>query len=42
MFYVYVVHSERDLDLYIGYSIDLRRRLTEHKEGASQALAPSR
>ena len=37
MFYVYVLHSKRDLGLYIGYSTDLRRRLTEHKEGESQA-----
>ena len=37
MFYVYVLHSVRDSGLYIGYSTDLRRRLAEHKEGASRA-----
>ncbi|PYI80868.1 MAG: hypothetical protein DMF05_04890 [Verrucomicrobia bacterium] len=25
--------------MYIGYSTDLRRRLTEHKEGASQTTS---
>ncbi len=39
MFYVYVLHSEMDQGLYIGYSADLRRRLTEHREG--QAFATS-
>jgi putative endonuclease len=39
MFYVYVLHSERDSGLYIGYSTDLRRRLREHKEGASRATS---
>jgi putative endonuclease len=37
MFYVHVLHSTRDLGLYIGFSTDLRRRLSEHKNGASQA-----
>ena len=37
MSYVYVLHSTRDLGLYIGFSTDLRRRLSEHKNGASQA-----
>jgi predicted GIY-YIG superfamily endonuclease len=39
MFYVYVLHSEKDSGLYIGYSADLRRRLAQHKEGASQATS---
>ncbi len=37
MFYVYVLHSTRDWGLYIGYSTGLRRRLSEHKDGASRA-----
>jgi len=37
VFYLYVLHSERDSGLYIGFSTDLRRRLSEHKAGASQA-----
>jgi len=39
MFYVYLLHSETDSGLYIGYSTDLRRRLAQHKEGASQATS---
>jgi putative endonuclease len=37
MFYVYVLHSITDHGLYIGYSTDLKRRLSEHKQGASAA-----
>jgi putative endonuclease len=39
MFYVYLLHSESDSGLDIGYSADLRRRLGQHKEGASQATS---
>jgi putative endonuclease len=37
MFYVYVLHSLEDHGLYIGFSTDLRRRIAEHKHGASFA-----
>jgi putative endonuclease len=37
MFYVYVLHSLADNGFYIGYTTDLRRRLSEHKHGASFA-----
>lgn len=37
MHYVYVLYSESDRGLYIGYSTDLRRRLKQHDAG----LAPS-
>jgi putative endonuclease len=37
MFYVYVLHSIADRGLYIGYSADLKNRLSEHKRGASRA-----
>ncbi len=33
MFYVYVLQSDSDDGLYIGFSSDLRRRLAEHKKG---------
>jgi putative endonuclease len=36
-FYVYLLHSVSDEGLYIGYSADLKRRLSEHKKGASFA-----
>jgi putative endonuclease len=39
MFYVYVLHSETDLGLYIGYSTDLRRRLEEHRQGLAFATS---
>lgn len=39
MHYVYVLQSESDWGLYIGYSGDLRRRLAEHKAGAAVATA---
>ena len=39
MFYVYVLRSESDSGLYIGYSSDLRRRLAAHKQGAAQATS---
>ena len=37
MFYVYLLHSISDRGFYIGYSSDLRKRLAEHKRGASFA-----
>ena len=37
MFYVYLLHSAKDNGFYIGYSTDLKRRLSEHRRGASFA-----
>jgi putative endonuclease len=39
MFYVYILHSESDRGLYIGFSTDLRRRLKEHREGKAFATS---
>ena len=39
MFYVYVLQSQSDEGLYIGFSTDLRRRLKDHKEGKSFATS---
>lgn len=33
MYYVYVLLSKKDYQLYIGYSPDLRQRLTKHHNG---------
>ncbi len=33
MFYTYVLRSEKDGNLYIGWTKDLRNRLKEHKGG---------
>lgn len=32
MFYVYILQSEKDKGLYIGYSPDLRKRLIKHNK----------
>ncbi|OGZ09535.1 MAG: excinuclease ABC subunit C [Candidatus Lloydbacteria bacterium RIFCSPHIGHO2_02_FULL_51_22] len=37
MYYVYILHSEKDRGLYIGYTSDLKRRITEHKKGLTEA-----
>ena len=37
MFYVYVLKSQKDEDLYIGSTNDLKRRFREHQEGKSFA-----
>ena len=39
MHYVYVLYSESDHGLYIGYSGNLRRRLKEHQAGFSVATS---
>ena len=35
LFYIYVLESLQDGERYIGYTIDLNRRLKEHKLGKS-------
>jgi putative endonuclease len=35
MFYVYVLNSFKDTQLYIGYTRDLKRRIEEHNNGKS-------
>ena len=39
MFYIFVLQSESDDGLYIGFSTDLRRRIKEHKEGRAFATS---
>jgi putative endonuclease len=39
MFYVYVLHSDKDEGLYIGYTGNLRKRLAEHNAGAAFATS---
>ena len=36
MFYMYILKSEKDQDLYIGVTKDLKQRIEEHNNG----LAP--
>ncbi len=33
MFYNYVLQSEKNKSLYVGYTPDLRKRLKEHNQG---------
>jgi len=37
MFYVYVLKSQKDDKLYIGFTNDLKRRLNDHNTGLSQS-----
>ena len=37
MFYVYILQSQKDKQLYIGYSTDLKRRIAEHNRGESKS-----
>jgi putative endonuclease len=39
VFYAYILQSESDDGLYIGFSTDLRRRLKEHQQGKSFATS---
>jgi len=39
MFYVYVLKSEKDNKLYIGYTNDLKRRIEEHNKGRNFSTA---
>ena len=39
---VYVLFSEADGKLYIGYTTNLKQRLTDHFNGRNQATAPRR
>jgi putative endonuclease len=39
---VYILYSLKDHKLYIGYTTNLERRLTEHFQGRSKSTAPRR
>ena len=41
-YYVYILQSEKDKSLYIGYTADLKKRLREHNNGESSATKPFR
>ena len=42
MFYVYVLQSQKDQSLYIGYTTNLKRRFARHNSGLSLATRPKR
>ncbi|MBX4201119.1 GIY-YIG nuclease family protein [Candidatus Parcubacteria bacterium] len=40
MHYTYVLQSEKNQSLYIGYTTDLKRRLLEHNNGNNISTKP--
>ncbi|MDD5071606.1 MAG: GIY-YIG nuclease family protein [Patescibacteria group bacterium] len=42
MYYVYILFSQKDRKLYIGYTNNLRRRMLEHRNGMSLATSNRR
>jgi len=42
MYFVYILQSEKDGRLYIGFTDDIKRRPREHNEGKSLATRPFR
>ena len=40
MWFVYVLRSRRDKDLYIGSTNDIQRRLAEHNSGMVESTKP--
>ena len=41
-YYTYILESEKNHSLYIGYTSDLRKRFLQHNNGESQATKPFR
>ena len=39
MYYVYILRSQRDGKLYTGFSVDLKRRIQEHKQKKTHTTA---
>ena len=37
MYYVYILQSKKDSNLYTGYTDDLKRRFAEHSSGKARA-----
>ncbi len=42
MYYVYILKSKKNKNLYIGYTIDLKKRLAEHNNGNNISTKPFR
>ena len=38
MYYVYVLKSEKDYNLYIGYTSDLKNRIKDHNQGKTKSI----
>jgi putative endonuclease len=39
-YYVYILQSQKNNSLYIGYTSDLKKRYKEHNSGKSKATKP--
>ncbi len=37
MYYVYILRSQKDKSLYIGYTSDLKKRFSSHNKGLNKA-----
>jgi putative endonuclease len=42
MYYVYVLKSEKDVKFYTGFTVDLKRRVSEHNAGRVRSTATRR
>ena len=42
MFYVYVLESLKNGNLYFGFTHDLKKRFSEHNRGLNQSTKPYR
>ena len=42
MYYVYILRSSKDKDLYFGFSKDLKRRFEEHNNGLVRSTSHRR
>jgi putative endonuclease len=40
MFYTYILESIKTKNLYVGYTVDLRRRFEEHNQGLNVSTRP--
>ena len=42
MYYVYILQSQKDESLYIGYTSDLEKRINDHNAGRNISTKPFR
>jgi putative endonuclease len=42
MYYVYVLQSQKDRTKYVGFTMDLRRRIEEHNDGMTYSTKSKR
>lgn len=41
-YYTYILQSQKDKSLYIGYTVDLKKRFKSHNDGENLATKPFR